>query len=243
MDRSTRSSVSAHHDDLRSIAPPRIPEQTTAIRVLLIGPHTIVRAALASLIGGHSRMRVVADAALAMAGVLVEEHRPDVLIVMINDGWQEALDQLPTLLQVSPRTAVLLLTSAHANRAEQRAIALGVRGVLLLEEPTAVLLNAIEKVHAGELWRDRSRADGLVQQVTRAHTDPVQAKIASLTRRELEILRLIGEGLRSAQIADRLFISQATVKNHVTSILAKLELSDSFDIAVFAYRHGLVRFE
>ena len=187
-------------------------------------------------------MAIVGEARFEDAEHAAGQHRPDVLAILVNEEWQRTLDLIPSLLERNGRAAILLLASAHDTTGEERAIAAGVRGVILLEEPAAVLLKAIEKIHAGELWLDRTRTADLLQHVTRAHGDPVDARVASLTRRELEIVHLIGEGLRNPQIAERLFISQATVRNHITSILAKLELADSFDVAVFAFRHGIVRF-
>jgi DNA-binding NarL/FixJ family response regulator len=221
----------------RSATPPGTP-----IRVLLVGSQAMVLDGLSHVLAESPNMRLVPSASFDRALAIAVEHRPDVIAILVYDEWQRTLEQLPRLLQSHANTAVLLLVSAHDSDAEERAIGIGVRGVILLDQPTTVLVKAIEKVHAGELWLDRARTAGLLQHVTRAHGDPVEAKIASLTRRELEIVRLIGEGLRNPQIAERLFISQATVRNHITSILAKLELADSFDVAVFAFRHGLVRF-
>jgi two-component system, NarL family, nitrate/nitrite response regulator NarL len=227
----------AHGSSADNSAPP-----DTAIRVLLVGNQAMILDGLSHVLAESPKMRLVASASFDEALAVAVEHQPDVVAILVNDEWQRTLEQLPGLLQAHAETAVLLLVPAHDSDAEERAIGIGVRGVILLEQPTTVLVKAIEKVHAGELWLDRARTAGLLQHVTRAHGDPVEAKIASLTRREMEIVRLIGEGLRNPQIAERLFISQATVRNHITSILAKLELADSFDVAVFAFRHGLVRF-
>ena len=98
-------------------------------------------------------------------------------------------------------------------------------------------------MHAGEIWLDRANtAEVLVRVARRRRTEDLEgAKIATLTRREHEIIALVGEGLKNRLIAVRLFISEATVRNHLTSILDKLGLSDRFELAVYAYRVGLVR--
>jgi DNA-binding NarL/FixJ family response regulator len=179
---------------------------------------------------------------VAEAVATASQHRPDVLVLVVYETSESALAAVRDIAQRCPDTSVLLLTSPGQRVVDERALELGVRGVLALEQPAATLVKAIEKVHAGEIWLDRARTAGLLQSVSRARRDPEQEKIASLTRRELEIVRLVGEGLRNGQIAERLFISQATVRNHVTSILDKLDLSDRFDLAVYAFRHGIVRF-
>ena len=166
-------------------------------------------------------------------------HRPDVLVLGMHDGT--ALTDIRGITEACPETSVLLLTSDQPL-VHERALEFGVRGVLALEQPAAMLVKAIEKVQAGEIWLDRVRTAGLLQSVARARRDPEQEQIASLTRREFEIVQLVGEGMRNGQIAERLFISPATVRNHITSILDKLDLSDRFDLAVYAFRHGIVRF-
>jgi len=116
-------------------------------------------------------------------------------------------------------------------------------GVLSCDETGAVLLKAIQKVHAGELWLDRARTAGIVTQLARgAHKDPDTVKIESLTTRQREIVTLVAEGLTNRQLAERLFISEATVRNHITAILDKLELRDRFQLAVYAFRQGLVTY-
>lgn len=212
------------------------------IRVLLVGNQPMVRGGLAQFIAKHEGLAVVTEATLADALSAATEHQPDVLVLIAGDDVRRTRELLPALLRASLQTAILLVTRESDPYADARVIALGVRGLLMLEQPPAILLEAIEKVHAGELWFDRTRTARLAHHIASARGSPEHSNIASLTRRELEIVRLIGEGLRSAQIAERLFISQATVRNHLTSILGKLDLTDSFDLAVYAYRHGLVRF-
>ena len=119
-------------------------------------------------------------------------------------------------------------------------IELGATGLVLKNERPEVLMKAIRKVHGGEVWLDRTiTARVLARIARRRHTQDAEAeKIASLTRREHEIIALVGEGLKNGAIADRLFVSEATVRNHLTSILSKLGLSDRFELAVYAFRHG-----
>jgi DNA-binding NarL/FixJ family response regulator len=211
----------------------------SAIRVLVAGDWAMVRTGLCHVLASRSNFTVVADCGLADVQATARQHRPDVLVLGMHDGT--ALTDIRAITEACPYTSVLLLT-ADQPLVHERALEFGVRGVLALDQPAAMLVKAIEKVQAGEIWLDRARTAGLLQSVARARRDPEQDQIASLTRRELEIVQLIGEGMRNGQIAERLFISPATVRNHVTSILDKLDLSDRFDLAVYAFRHGIVRF-
>lgn len=216
------------------------PSSQRRIRVLILGNQAMVRAGLTRVLQEEASVQVVGESSTAEALRTVTTHRPDVIVLLSESVARAALDVLPVLSKQG--APILLLTSHTDTDADARALALGVRGVLALDQPPALLVKAIEKVHAGEMWLDRARTAGLFQSVSRLRRDPDEDKIASLSRRELEIVQLIGEGLRNHQIAQRLFISEATVRNHVTSILGKLDLADRFDVAVYAFRHGLVHY-
>ena len=113
-------------------------------------------------------------------------------------------------------------------------------GLVLKEQGAEVLIAAIEKVHSGEAWLARSRTASVLSGVSRSSPNNEEAlKIESLTKREREIIALTAQGFKRSQIAEKLFISDSTVRNHLTSILSKLELSDRFELVFYAYRHGL----
>ena len=118
-------------------------------------------------------------------------------------------------------------------------------GLVRKEQAAEVLVQAIEKVHAGEVWLETSMVTRALAEmagqraVGEEQTDPEAARIARLTAREREVIGLIGEGLYNKQIAKHLSISEATVSHHLTSIFAKLGLANRFDLVIYAYRHGL----
>jgi DNA-binding NarL/FixJ family response regulator len=118
-------------------------------------------------------------------------------------------------------------------------------GLVLKDKAAEVLIKAIETVHSGEVWLDGSLTASVISEISSVdksrRPDPEAEKIRSLTGREREIVGLVCEGLKNKHIADRLFISEATVRNHLTSILSKLGLSDRFELALYAYRHHLAR--
>jgi DNA-binding NarL/FixJ family response regulator len=115
--------------------------------------------------------------------------------------------------------------------------------VVLKDKPPELLLKAIRRVHAGELWFDRATMEVAVQRAVsleRARA-PEREKITALTAREKQIISLIGEGLRNSEIAARLGIGEKTVRNHLTIIFDKLGVSDRLELAVYAYRQGLAQ--
>src|SRR5207237_6276138 len=119
------------------------------------------------------------------------------------------------------------------------------RGIVLKETALELILKAIEKVYAGEMWIDRAMITSLLNSRVRANSsqeqNALEAKIATLTEREREIVELIGKGLRNKMIAEQLVISEATVRNHLTSIFAKLHVEDRFELVVFAYQNHLAQ--
>ena len=107
------------------------------------------------------------------------------------------------------------------------------------------LLHAITQVRAGEVWLEPTMIARVLGELTRPQPAPQvsaeAANIAKLTEREREVITLVGEGLRNKHIAARLYISEATVRHHLTAIFAKLDVSDRFELAIYAYQHGLAK--
>jgi two-component system nitrate/nitrite response regulator NarL len=219
--------------------------RSSPIRVLLIDDHAVVRTGLRLLIESHSGLQIVGEAknrseALANAA----EKQPDVIVLDLNLGDENALDFLPELLTAAGAARVLVLTAMPDPELHRRAVKLGVVGIVLKEQAADVLLRAIEKVHAGEVWLERAMIAHVLGQMTRHQSptplNPEEAKIATLSVREYEVIALIGEGLKNSQIAKRLFISESTVRHHLTSIFNKLGVHDRLELVIYAYQHGLV---
>ena len=120
----------------------------------------------------------------------------------------------------------------------------GVIGVVFLTQQVEVLIKSIRKVHAGEVWIERSMVAGLLTNLSRSRLglsiDPEAESIARLSRRERQVIQLIGKGFKNQQIGSQLCISETTVRRHLTSIYSKLGVSDRLELLVFANRKGLV---
>jgi DNA-binding NarL/FixJ family response regulator len=171
--------------------------------------------------------------------------RPDVILLDLDLGDESGLDLIQDLLEAAGQARVIILTGTRDPEAHQRALNLGAMGVVQKEKAPEVLLSAIERVHAGEAWLDPLLTARLLGQVAKASRpkkpDPEAASIATLTPREREVVTLVGEGLKNREIAERLFISEWTVRHHITSIFSKLQVSDRVELILFAYRHGLAK--
>jgi len=216
------------------------------IRILLVDDHSIVRAGLRMLVESQSRMKVIGEAgnkadALAMA----KQEQPDIILLDLMLGQENSADTVPEFLSVAEDTRIIILTGVHNRDEHLRAVRLGAMGVLLKETSTDFLLKAIDRVHAGELWLDRFLTANLVVDLRRAskpgRVEREEDKVAKLTDRELEVVALVGEGLKNKQIAERLYISETTVRHHLSSIFEKVGVGDRLELLIFAYRRGLVR--
>jgi two-component system, NarL family, nitrate/nitrite response regulator NarL len=212
------------------------------IKVLLVSDLLMMRQALRLLLEANG-CAVVAEVtfceeAAAAAGPLA----PDIFLVDADSG-AATLACLDDLVSIHPGRIIAL---AHPGIVPDQAklVEHGAAGVVLKNQPLSVLLKAITKVHAGEAWLDRANTARLLTRITRRRREEHSEaeKIAKITAREREIIALVGEGLKNAAIAERLFISEATVRNHLTSILDKLGVSDRFELAVYTFRHGLVEY-
>jgi DNA-binding NarL/FixJ family response regulator len=190
-------------------------------RVLIIDDHAIVRAGLHMLLESQAGISVVGEAANHTdALAIATREQPDIIL----------LDCLPALLAVTSEARVLILTGVCNPELHRRAVHLGAMGLVLKEKAAAVLLQAIEKVRAGEVWLEGAMIASVLREMTHTRetrqVDPEAARIAMLTEREGEIVSLVGQGLRNKQIAERLFISETRV-------------ADRLELAIYAYRHGL----
>jgi DNA-binding NarL/FixJ family response regulator len=216
------------------------------IRVLLVDDHELVRAGLRLLIESQPDLILAGEASnRTEALTLASREQPDIILLDVVLESDNSLDFLPELLAAAQQARVLLLTGVRDAEVHQNAVRLGAMGVVLKSKAAEVLIKAIRKVYAGEVWLDSALTAKLLKELSRPPIsqppDPEAVKIAALTEREREIISLVGEGLKNKQIAARLFISEGTVRNYLTSIFSKLETSNRYDLMLYAYRHNLAK--
>jgi DNA-binding NarL/FixJ family response regulator len=219
-------------------------ESIPRIGVLLVDDHAMFRTGLRLAIESQPGMVVVAEAAThAEAIAAATQKQPNIILLDLDLGDDNGFDLLPDLLANSPDARVILLTGMRDPAAHRRAVRLGAMGLVLKEHAIETVLKAIEKVHAGEAWLDRT----MIAMILHERTHPAggqlysteELKNATLTERERQLIRLIGEGLKNKDIADRMRISEATVRHHLTSIFTKLNVSDRLELVIYAYQYGL----
>ena len=214
------------------------------LRVLIVDDHGIVRDGLRMLISNWPHLAVVGDAGTGLAALaMAAQLKPDVILLDIYLAGEDSLTYLPQMLEASPESRVLILTAVEDPEVHRRAVLLGARGIVLKGEVSSVLIRAIERVSAGEVWLNPQMVAGLLGELSRSRAavpvDPIVAKIATLTDREREIVAAVSKGLSNKQIAKRLSISESTVNHHIGTIFTKLEVFTRLELAVFAFESGL----
>jgi DNA-binding NarL/FixJ family response regulator len=215
-----------------------------SIDIFLIDDQTLLRRALSSLIAAQQGLAVIGEAEdVSEAEPLLTDLQPHVLLVNLDAVDMAAEGAVADLVSRAAGARVLGLTSVTDPQAHARTIGAGAAGIVDKRHEPEVLFKAIRKVHAGELWLARYDMAAIVSGLVRLRSEDAHeaSKVATLTRREHEIISCIAEGLRNRQVGERLFISEATVRNHVSSILDKLDLSDRLELVLYAFSHGLAK--
>ena len=211
------------------------------ITVLLVDDHALVRQGVRAFLETQSDIAVVAEADSGEEAVrLAAEHAPDVALVDLIMPGMDGVEVTRRVKARSPRTNVVVLTSYHDDEHVFPAIQAGALSYILKEVGPNELPDAVRKAASGEAVLHPRVAARVVRELHGARRDEPNV-FHELSDRELEVLKLIAEGLSNAEISGRLFISEKTTKNHVSNILGKLHLADRTQAAVYAWRRGVVR--
>jgi two-component system, NarL family, response regulator LiaR len=221
---------------------------TEAIRVLIVDDHAVVRQGLRTFLELHDDrsglpIEVVGEAANGVeAADLARRLQPDVVLLDLVMPEMDGIRATSEICRHSPRSRVIILTSFGDDDRVFPAIRAGAQGYLLKDIAPAELVRAVRAAYLGQTQLHPSVARTLMTAVaSRAEPPAVHGPLSpeALTQRELEVLRLIAGGLNNHEIAEKLVISEKTVKTHVSSILGKLHLEDRTQAAIYALRHGL----
>jgi NarL family two-component system response regulator LiaR len=210
----------------------------TVIRILIADDHTLVRAGLRALIDSEPGMKVVGEAADGAEAVdKARVLQPDVILLDLVMPRKDGIAAITEICGADPDARILVLTSYTDDEKVFPAIKAGALGYLLKDSEPQELLQAIRSVHAGE----PSLAPTIARKLMRELQQPPDLPLAEnpLSEREAQVLRLVAQGLSNREIADRLVVSERTVRAHVSNILNKLHLANRTQAALYAIREGL----
>ncbi|MDQ0906604.1 DNA-binding NarL/FixJ family response regulator [Streptomyces canus] len=217
----------------------------TVIRVLLVDDDPLVRAGLSLMMGGAEDIEIVGEAADGTeVEAAVDRTRPDVVLMDIRMPSVDGLTATERLRGRPDAPQVVVLTTFHADEQVLRALRAGAAGFVLKDTPPAEILAAVRRVAAGEPVLSPTVTRRLMEHAVGSAADTRRARarerVAALNDREREVAVAVGQGLSNAEIAAALYMSVATVKTHVSRVLAKLDLNNRVQIALLAYDAGLL---
>ncbi len=211
------------------------------IRVLIADDHSMVRHGLKQILELENDMVVVAQASNGREAVeLTKQHNPDVVLMDINMPILNGLQAIKELKQEKHPSKVIVLTIHEDREYLFKTLQMGAQGYVLKDAEPSVLIDAIRNVSRGESYIQPNMTTELVKEFNRVTLNEKEKHDESnLTTREVEVLELIAEGMINKEIAQKLYISEKTVKNHVSSIFKKLNVSDRTQAAIYAFKNNL----
>lgn len=211
------------------------------IRVLICDDQDIVRQGLEVILSTASNIEVVGTAVDGAEALdLVPELRPDIVLMDLKMPGMNGIVATQRIRDAFPDVKVLVLTTYDADEWVFDAIRSGASGYLLKDTPREELIQAIEGTAAGKTHIDPDVAGKILAHAARSASAPKTKIVEELSEREVEVLKLLARGLTNADIAERLFLSEGTVRNYVSAILTELDVADRTQAAILALRYGLV---
>jgi DNA-binding NarL/FixJ family response regulator len=211
-----------------------------SIRVLVADDQSMVRAGFRMLLTGEQDIEVVAEASNGREAVAMAElFNPAVVLMDIRMPEIDGLEATRRILAANQAARILILTTFGLDEYVYEALRAGASGFVLKDDPAEQLISAVRTVAAGNALLSPAITKRVIRQFTRITRPAPPKELGELTEREHEILRLIATGLSNAEICRGLYISETTVKTHVTHILQKLGLRDRVQAVVLAYQAGL----
>jgi len=217
--------------------------ETHPIRILLVDRYTMIREGIRLILNNTLRFSVVGEAGGRTDAItLASREQPDIILLDLTMISENEYSIIPRLLEVASGARLIILTESLDPQTHSAAIKLGARGLVLKQESSEALINAINKVNAGEISLEPAITEKIISDLftaTRDKNDNLHwPKSAALTPRERQVVRLVAEGLKNKEIARTLLISEATVSHHLTSIFNKLGVTSRLQLAIYAHHHS-----
>ncbi|MBV9146947.1 MAG: response regulator transcription factor [Acidobacteria bacterium] len=204
------------------------------IRILAVDDHPLLRSGIAALVNSEPDLKLVAEASNGKEAIVAfRAHQPDVTLMDLQMPGIDGLDAIIAIRAEFPEARIIVLTTYHGDVQVLRALKAGARAYILKGHVHRELLETIRAVHAGQKRIPPEIAAELAE----------HAADDALTEREIEVLKLIGAGNSNKQIADKLFVGEATVKSHVTNILSKLGANDRAHAVTIGLKRGIIEFD
>lgn len=223
------------------------PKENRRIRILIADDHPIFRDGLRTLLSLQPDFEIVAEAHNGTEVLeALDRHAPDVLLLDLKMPGLDGLSVLQRLQTVKNPTRVIVLTASEDKNELVQAMRLGTSGIVLKQTPTEMLIKSIRKVYAGEIWLDSNTTAAVMRQFSKGEEAPFttagpnrERDRSPLSQREREIVSFVAQGYKNKEMAEKMFISEQTVKNHLHNIFDKLGVSDRLELALYAIHKNL----
>ena len=213
------------------------------MKIMVVDDHEVVRLGLRGLMERQPGWQVVAEAATADEAVShALEYKPDVIVMDIRLAGSSGIDACRQIMARLPETRIIMLTSYAEDELLFDAIAAGAAGYVLKQIGSDDLIRAVEAVGRGEALLDSALTQRVFERVRQATRKEHEASFANLTEQEMRVLAQVSEGKTNREIAQALFLGEGTVRNYVSSILKKLNLTNRAEAAAYAVEHNLKEF-
>jgi two-component system, NarL family, nitrate/nitrite response regulator NarL len=219
------------------------------IRIVVADDHPIFRDGLCKLLALEEDFEVVAQAQDGRQVLdVLQQHEPDILLLDLKMPGLDGLATLQRLQVTKGKTRVIVLTASDDKNEFVQAMKLGTSGIVLKQTATELLIKSIRKVHAGEIWLDSHTTAAVIRQFVANDEIPApppqmaaprDRERSPLSQREREIVALVAQGFKNKEMAEKMFISEQTVKNHLHNIFDKLGVSDRLELALYAIHNNL----
>ncbi|TQN31549.1 LuxR family two component transcriptional regulator [Haloactinospora alba] len=210
------------------------------IRVLLADDERLIRAGIGSILSSDPAIEVAAEADSGREAVdRAREYQPDVALVDIRMPDTDGLTAIPGITGASPATAVAMLTTFGRDEYVTRALDEGANGFLLKTAAPHELVSGVHAIAAGGAFLSPEITRRVITHVRNRRVSPDEDRLAVLSARERDVLALVGDGRSNAEIARKLYVSEETVKSHVSAILARLDLANRVQAAILAHEAGI----
>jgi DNA-binding NarL/FixJ family response regulator len=221
------------------------------IRIVVADDHPIFRDGLCKLLALEEDFEVVAQASDGRQVLdVLQQYEPDVLLLDLKMPGLDGLGTLQRLQATKNKTRVIVLTASDDKHEFVQAMKLGTSGIVLKQTATELLIKSIRKVHAGEIWLDSHTTAAVIRQFVANDEPPAppppppaasvrERERSPLSQREREIVALVAQGFKNKEMAEKMFISEQTVKNHLHNIFDKLGVSDRLELALYAIHNNL----
>ncbi|MBI3732379.1 MAG: response regulator transcription factor [Chloroflexi bacterium] len=208
------------------------------LKILLVDDHEVVRLGLKTLLSRHPLLEVVAEAGSASEALeRTERYRPDVVVMDIRLPGRSGIEATREIVQKFPATKIIMLTSYAEDELLFEAISAGASGYVLKQIGSGELVRALEAIGRGESPIDPQLTQKMFQRVREASRKAEDEAFADLSEQELKILALVAQGKTNKEIAAKIYLSEKTVRNYVSSILSKLHLATRSEAAGYAVKH------